>query len=430
MSMVFGDPRDKLRYDLSPEFAMKIGKLIGAEQKEIVMSVDCHPSSKMFGGAFAAGIMSTGGDVRLSRDSPAPTLPFSEDDAKCYVTIGSGLKPDSMSGMEIRHKNGSYFSETEIFTITSSEGRIVYPTYNRLGKYKYATGCVENHLKKMSEQIKGCECQVIIDNSYEIPSSVTADALSYFGADVIGIKRQNNQMDFPSIHETDHRIIPNTMKSYENSIGIVMNSDGSAIGAFDEKRGYITGEQIFQILVKFLKPQKVVVPLNMSIGLEDVLDGISIMTRDDLKFITDVAVSREADLACDSEGHVIFPSMSYAPDGIMTAVKLVEIAAEVDLSEVLEDLPVYPAMTETIRTADDKEDLMSLIIEQASTMEYESIVAAESVRIDFDSGWILISPTPGDDSITVSCEGRDKAYLVGLMEIGKNIVTDCIKSID
>ena len=87
-------------------------------------------------------------------------------------------------------------------------------------------------------------------------------------------------------------------------------------------------------------------------------------------------------------------------------------------------------MTETARVAQDIEELMDLILENASTMEYESIVAAEAIRLNFDSGWILIRPTLGDDSITIMCEGRDKAYLIGLVEIGKNLVTSCIKSLD
>ncbi len=430
MALAYVDPRDKIRYDLTPEFAMKIGKLIGSEHKEIVFGVDCHPSSRMLGGSFTAGIMSTGGLVRIAKDSPAPTLPFSECDTDCYVTIGSDVNPESFSGMEIRHKNGSYFAESEIFAITSAEGRITYPPYNRLGRYGYADGCVENHLKKMESQIKGCECQVIIDDSFVTPTETTANALSYFGADTILLRRKNDQSIFPSIHETDHRMVANTMKSHENSIGIVLNSDGSAAVAFDEKREYINGEQIFQILVKFLEPKKVAVPLDMTIGLEDVFNGISIMTKNDLKMISDVVVSREADLGCDLNGHIIFPSMSYAPDGIMTSVKLAEIAAEATLSDIIEELPVYPTMTETVRVADDIEELMDLILENASTMEYESIVAAEAIRLNFDSGWILIRPTLGDDSITIMCEGRDKAYLIGLVEIGKNLVTSCIKSLD
>ena len=80
----------------------------------------------------------------------------------------------------------------------------------------------------------------------------------------------------------------------------------------------------------------------------------------------------------------------------------------------------------SIRTQVNKSDLVANIRNAIEEEGYDYIDTG-SARIAFDDGAILISPEEGDDSVTIKCEGRDKAYAISLLDIGKSIVTESIK---
>ena len=80
----------------------------------------------------------------------------------------------------------------------------------------------------------------------------------------------------------------------------------------------------------------------------------------------------------------------------------------------------------SVRTQVNKSDLVANIRKAIEDDGYDYIDTG-STRISFDDGAILISLEEGDDSVTIKCEGRDKAYAVNLLDIAKGIVYDSIK---
>ena len=80
----------------------------------------------------------------------------------------------------------------------------------------------------------------------------------------------------------------------------------------------------------------------------------------------------------------------------------------------------------SIRTQVNKSDLVANIRSAVEENGYEYIDTG-STRIMFDDGAILISLEEGDDSVTIKCEGRDKAYAISLLDIAKGIVNDSIR---
>ena len=48
-------------------------------------------------------------------------------------------------------------------------------------------------------------------------------------------------------------------------------------------------------------------------------------------------------------------------------------------------------------------------------------------RIEYDDGCILIRVEEADDSVSIACEGRDKAYAISLLDIAKGLVDESIR---
>ncbi len=424
------DPRDRYSYNLTPEIALRLGKLIGSQYRDIVVGRDGNLSSRMIEKAFIAGALSTGGTIWTSCNTPAPALPFTDEKPDCYVSIDM-FKPSSMSGVGIHNPDGSYFTENQMLSLTSKENTILYPSYSNIQDIKNTHSAVPNYIEKVTKNLIPFECQFVLSQTFQATSYVATEIIKRQGGDVIGIVRHNDLDFMPSLAESDLRDLTKTQKSFEGSIATMINSSGSAMAAFDENGKYIDPETILMVIAKFMNPKKVTVPLSMTMGIDEITDGISIMTRDNIKSISDTIVSNKSDLGADGHGRIIFPNVSYAPDGIMAAAMLGAVKSECKICDIIEELPKYVKQTELIRIYEDKDHVMRNIQHVAECTEYESMVIVDGIRLNHDAGWILIRPDRTDESaIQIMCESADKAYLIGLMEIAKSIVNEALRMVD
>ena len=57
------------------------------------------------------------------------------------------------------------------------------------------------------------------------------------------------------------------------------------------------------------------------------------------------------------------------------------------------------------------------------------LTAGEAWRVELEEGWYLISLTRGPNpTVRIDAESADRAYLIGLMEVAEDLVSDCMKS--
>ena len=415
--------------EMTPELALKIGKLLGNKFRTTCVSTDGHPSSPMIYNAFKAGVMAAGGDVVNCGQLPSAAMPFADKVGECYVTIGS-RGPDSISGLEIHNRQGAYFDEAQLFSVTSMEERMLFPTYDRLGHEIFDDTVLDRYLKGITEGIDSADCVVALDRTYPLSTDAAVKMLTSLGAETVTVCKSMKDGNINLLRDTDLRTLGRTVRSMEDtcSMGAAFNRDATRLAMFDDKGRFISGDTMAMILVKALKPEKICVPVDMTMGIDDVSDGIVLRSQSDIMSVVDM--SKDKDFACDREGRFLFPKQTCTPDAINALLKFACISSETKLSTIIDGFNEYYRKEQTLRTSASRAKLDKFLKEKISTLEYTSLTDIDGFRVEFDSGWFLLRHAANDDSLTITCEARDKAYLVGLMEIAKNIAVECIKMAD
>ncbi len=423
------DPRDKLAYRLTPEIALQYGKLAGSERRGIVITSDRNPSSQMMKQAAIAGIVSTGGNAIVLEDVPAPSVPFSGIDYQYHFNITS-LSPNSFSGLEIYNSKGAFISAMDVFNMTYREMGLRYPDYSALGTVTHADGqnAKSNHWETLKGKVQDCNCQVVLDATYYRPSKMTAKLLESLNTDVIMVKHPGVTY-LPALGETELQDLARVQGTFRNSIGLAINSDGTRVAAFDNLGRYISSAQIAIIFAEYMNLKKVTVPMGMTMALDETINangGVIVRASESFRSAVDAGIANGSDMIMDMDGHFVFPDTSYMADGIHAAAKLAEINGKERLSNFIEDMEVFHTVRYSIRTQVNKNSLHSSI---HKVLEEEGFTYIDTgmTRIEYDDGCILIRVEEADDSVSIACEGRDKAYAISLLDIAKGLVDESIR---
>lgn len=422
------DPRDKLAYRLTPELALQFGKLAGSDRRTVVITSDRHPSSMMMKQALIAGIESIGGTAYVIDDSPAPSAPFCDIPYNYHINIAS-LVPNSLSGMEIYNSKGAYISSMDVFNMTYREMGLKYPDYTALGSTHYMGKETKlNYAETLRGKIQDCNCQVVLDATYYRHSKLTAKLLESLNTDVVLVKRPSNRY-LPSMGETELQDLARTQRSYKGAIGLAINSDGTKVAAMDNIGRYITSEQIGIIFANTMNLKRVTVPIDVTMAIDEAVTangGVVVRSSASFRSAVDTGVANGSDMIMDSHGHFVFPDTSYMADGIHAAGKLAEINGKMKLMDFVDDMETFHRETASVRTQANKNDLLSNIRRIVEEEGYDYIDTG-AIRIEFDDGCIILRVEEHDDSVTISCEGRDKAYAISLLDIAKGMVDECIR---
>ena len=418
------DIRTKFRTNCSPELAMKYGKLLGATYKNVAVCTDKSSSAEMISRSLVAGIISMGANVEIQKDVSAPSMPFVEG-ADCYVVVA--LHGDNaIAGMELRNIDGSLLTESQIFGMMSKENSLNYPSYKGIGEISYSSKAASKHIDRILETVGLCRLQLVVDRTYEVPSRTLTKALIKRNADIVTMRRWGVDSR-TSLHETDLRDLHTVTSAFDGSMGLVLNNDGTKLAVFDEELRYVSGAKLAALFAKMLKSRIICAPIDASMALDDVEGAVVVRGKETFNSVNDLMKSSNADFGTDCDGSFIFPDISYAADGIAAGIKLSEFSDKDKIADLLDSIQDYPRTIENVRISVDKSELYKHMSTLIPRTECNSIIDIDGFRLNFDSGWIWLKIEDNDSSVRIVCEARDKAYLIGLLEIAKTILEDCIK---
>lgn len=422
------DPREKLASRLTPELALEYGKLVGSERHSVIITSDRNPSSIMMEQSVVAGVLAIGGTAYAMRNVPAPAVPFCGIPYDYHINITS-LNSNNSCGMEIFDSRGAYISPMEIFNISYREMSLKYPEYNALGTVRYVDDDAKlKHSEILRTKIQNCNCQVVLDGTYYRPAKIISKILSSLNADVILEKRPGSRY-LPGLGETELQDLSKMMSGYSGSMGLALNSDATRVAAFDDTGRYLTGEQIALILAKNMNLKKVTVPIDMTMALDAIIednDGVVVKAGHTFRSAVDAGIANGSDMIMDSNGHFVFTDTSLMADGIHAGLKLAEINGKERLSEIIDGIDLFCREYDSIRTQVNKNDLHSNLVDVIKEEGFECF-DTDSMRLEFDDGWILIHIEENDDSVSITCEGMDRTYALNLVDIGIGIVEESIR---
>ena len=356
MLKIFGTDGIRCRVNQEPmtvDTCLKIAKAAGyilsnkAQKKNrVIISKDTRLSGYQYEPLITSGFVSMGIDAILVGPLPTSALPILIKSlrADMGVMITASHNTYEYNGLKFFDSAGDKISkviEKKIENIISDKKQ-----YDRISTLDYESGKafrLEDAQGRYSEYLKSTiskrndlrKFKVVLDCGNGATYHIAPTLFWEIGCDVTSI---NNQPDGRNINKecgaVDTRELSKKVLDIKADIGFAFDGDGDRVIAVDEKGQEIDGDKIIALFAKhYLKSKqldkKVIVATVMSnLGLENYLKklGIKLVRTNvgDFNVITEMKKNSYV-LGGEQSGHIILGNYLNTGDGILAAVKIIEI---------------------------------------------------------------------------------------------------------
>lgn len=418
--------------EITPEDALEIGKTLGMQYKSITVGRNMHRSSTMILNGLISGMTCTGANVRDAGILPTPAIPYASDGTDCCVMIGNPEDHDRVSGLTFINTDGRLFNSPQMFALKNRlESEKILSDHTHVGKIDKYNGATDKYIKKVTEFVGSADCQLIVDCcGADSASNVIPVVMNRIGADTVMVNCQTDlrkRGTWAQPEEYNMRILSKIVKANYGSIGVALNCDGTRIAALDEAGNFLNGETVLQLLIKFLNPKRVVVPIDTTMAVKDLTKGYIRLCGIGSENLGETVKNDGANLGGSSDGSFVFKDISFSVDGITATAMLARIATETSLREEVEQLPRYHREEATVGYTGNREIIAKRISAKVDDLDYAGMSVVDGWRVDLESGWFLLRFSDEYNNIDIKVEGTDKIYAAGLMEIAKEVVASSIK---
>ena len=414
--------RGEANCTLTAEHAQKIGRFLGwyygqmkrwsgsAEPARVVIGKDTRRSSYMFEYALVAGLVASGADAYLLHVTTAPSVAHvvrTDYDNGIKLINGSGEKmEESVIALVEDYLDGNlYCFDRHWQELPLAKRERIGRTVDYVaGRNRYIGYLISLGLYSFKGMKVGLDCAN--GSSWNIAKSVF-DALGaktyVINADPDGYNI-NTDAGSTHIEGLQKFVLENAL-----DVGFAYDGDADRCLCVDEKGQVVTGDHILYICGRHMKEQgkllnnTVVTTVMSNFGLYKAFDELGIgyaKTAVGDKYVYEYMMKNGCRLGGEQSGHIIFSKYASTGDGLLTSLKVMEVmmAKKQPLSQLHEDLVIYPQVLTNVRVTDKRlarED-------PAVTEAVEQVAAALG-----DSGRILVRESGTEPVIRVMVEAPD-----------------------
>ena len=427
MSKYFGTDgfRGEANVDLTAEHAFKIGRFIGwyfgrGKGCNVVIGKDTRRSSYMYECALAAGLTSSGADAYLLHVTTTPSVSYIArvDDFDCGVMISASHNPYHDNGIKLINGDGEKMEQAVLDEIEKYLDGIapepplaVGADIGRTVDYSAGRNRYIGYLISLStHSYKGVKVGLDCANgsTWMIAKSVF-DAL---GADTYVISARpdglNINVDCGSTHLAN---LQKLVREEKLDVGFAFDGDADRCLAVDENGDVVSGDKIMYICAKHMKDRgrldtnTVVTTVMSNLGLYKALDAAGISyekTAVGDKYVWENMRENGHLIGGEQSGHIIFSKYATTGDGLITALKVMQVMLDtgLTLSKLCEPVVIYPQVLKNV-VVDDKDGTLA---DGAVT----AAVAAEEKRLG-DSGRVLLRKSGTEPVLRVMAEAETDA---------------------
>ena len=148
----------------------------------------------------------------------------------------------------------------------------------------------------------------------------------------------------------------------DGQIGVVLDGDADRLIAIDEAGVPLNGDVVMAIIAQYLHEQDrlknntVVVTVMSNLGFRRAMSELGIKLVETAvgdRYVLEAMREHKANLGGEQSGHVIFLDHSYTGDGLLTALRLLEVVAATGkpLTELRQVMTEYPQVLRNVRVA-------------------------------------------------------------------------------
>ncbi|WP_281521846.1 phosphoglucosamine mutase [Dubosiella newyorkensis] len=426
--------RGKANEDLTLDMAIRIGQYLGwyygkNRPAKILIGKDTRLSGDMFEAGLAAGATSTGADVYLLGVCPTPAVSYlvNKDRFDCGIMVSASHNPYYDNGIKVFDHNGQKMDEEvllEIEKYIDHEIELPLATGDHIGEYFDWSDGLEIYMSWLKSivpvDLNGMKIAVDLANGSA--TSTAVETLSSLGATVEAIANSPNGLNINlKCGSTHPEELVRVMKENDYDIGLAFDGDADRLIAVNSDGDLINGDYVLYICSKYLKEinhlnkNMVVTTVMANLGLYKALDANKIdyiQTAVGDKYVFEEMQKNDYYLGGEQSGHIIFYENAVTGDGLLTALKLLEVMKKTgkSLQELSEGLFIYPQLLKNVEVKDKNEVL--------NDPGLKELIASINKKLDSD-GRILVRPSGTEPLIRVMVEAKTD-------ELCKNYVDEVV----
>lgn len=416
--------RGEANVDLTVEHAFKVGRFLGwyygkkqGKRAKVVIGKDTRRSSYMLEDALSCGLTASGADVYLLHVTTTPSVSYvtRTENFDCGVMISASHNPYYDNGIKLINDRGEKMDEGTIAEIEAyldgESGEVPYATRDALGQTcDYAAGrnrYVGYLISLATRSYRGM--RIGLDCANGSAWMIAKNVFNALGAKTYVIHDEpdglNINLDCGSTHIQSLRefVLANHL-----DIGFAFDGDADRCIAVDEQGNEVNGDLIMYLCAKYMKERgtlrnnTVVTTVMSNFGLYKALEAAGIdyeKTAVGDKYVYENMVANSHRIGGEQSGHIIFSQYATTGDGILTAIKVMEVLMEkkTPLSELVAPVRIYPQVLKNVKVRSKPE----------AQNDPDVQAAVEAVARELgDTGRILVRESGTEPVIRVMVEAE------------------------
>ena len=368
MSKYFGTDgfRGEANVGLTVEHAYRIGRFLGwyygREHKcSVVIGKDTRRSSYMFENALSAGLTASGADAYLMHVTTTPSVSYivRSDDFDCGIMISASHNPFTDNGIKLLNSAGEKMEQSvidEIENYLDGNLEIPFATDANIGRTQdYSAGrnrYIGYLISLSTHSYKGMK--VGLDCANGSTWMMAKNIFDALGADTYVI---GNEPDGTNINRDCGSTHIENLQKYVRlnrlDVGFAFDGDADRCLAVDENGSVVNGDKILYVCARNMQTEgrfgnsKVVTTVMSNLGLYKALDEAGIgYEKTDVgdKYVAENMRANGHLIGGEQSGHIIFGKYANTGDGLLTAIKLMQVMLDRKkaLSELAAPVREYP----------------------------------------------------------------------------------------
>lgn len=420
-SGIRGKVGNEITLDLITKVGMAVSTYIGGKGNQIVIGFDTRTSNRMVENAITAGILQCGCDVISLGMVPTPLVGYAAMrlNADLGIMITASHNPSQYNGIKLWNTTGMAYTQDQERTIEKivHEKNFSKVSWENIGKIEDNRSIVSEYIDDLlnNVNIKG-DLKVVVDCANGAGSYISPIVLRKAGLDVITLNCQPDGFfpgRLPEPSEANLSELMEVVKATGSDIGIAHDGDADRMVAIDD-RGKMADFDKLLALVSSQVGGKVVTTVDASFCIDMCMEkkgGEVIRTRVGDVHVAEAIVETNASFGGEPSGTWLHPDFCMCPDGILSALKVIEIVEKKGpLSKLLDDIPSYPTVRDKIECENIQKTLIMEKVKEELPDYFDDIKDVnfiDGVRISMEDGsWILIRPSGTESYIRITLEGR------------------------
>ena len=425
MGQYFGTDgfRGEANVTLTVEHAYKVGRFLGwyfgkdkEEKCRVVIGKDTRRSSYMFEYSLVAGLTASGADVYLLHVTTTPSVSYvaRTEDFDCGIMISASHNPYYDNGIKLINSKGEKMDEETILKVEDYiDGKLEIPFAVKddigctvdyaAGRNRYIGYLISLATRSYKNMKVGLDCAN--GSAWMIAKSVF-DAL---GAKTYVINAEPNGLNINTNAGSTHiEVLQSFVKENNLDVGFAFDGDADRCIAVDDTGAVIDGDLILYVCGTYMKERgmlhnnTIVTTVMSNFGLYKALEAVDIQyekTAVGDKYVYENMVKNGHRIGGEQSGHIIFSKYANTGDGILTAIKVMEVILEkkMPLSKLASPVKIYPQVLKNVRVKSKPE--------AQNDADVQAAVQSVAEKLG-DTGRILVRESGTEPLIRVMVEAE------------------------